>query len=203
MAIRDNLKSGGSSKKLYEALQYSELVTEDMTFAEMCEALANEFPAFPPGAVYYNGMNKGEFSYYAGGLGVHAVQHNEEVAASFGDSLTLINGGTASIPVNSGSYISKKYDVSNYNKLRFHHNSIIGASDDYTYIDVFLTKVKQETMAADASVRILPTKTTKASGNIELNVADLSGEYYVGIYLQSNRAGQNSQITFISDMYFE
>lgn len=44
MAIRDNLRSGGSSKKLYEALQYSGLVTEDMTFDEMCEVLAAEYP---------------------------------------------------------------------------------------------------------------------------------------------------------------
>ena len=199
--------SGGDTnaakKELYEALQYSNLVAEDMSFNEMCEALAEKYPVIPNGALYYNGINKGEFEYYAGGLGVQAVQHNEEVVASFGDSLTIINGGTASIPINIGSFISKKIDVSNYSKLRFNHNSLIGASDDYTFIDVFLTKVKQETMTADASVRILPTKTTKASGNVELNISGLSGEYYVGIYLQSNRSGQNSQITFISDMYLE
>lgn len=33
-----------NAKKLYEALQYSGLVTEDMTFDEMCEVLANHFP---------------------------------------------------------------------------------------------------------------------------------------------------------------
>ena len=192
-----------NAKKLYEALQYSCLVTDDMTFDEICNALATEYPVIPEGAIYYNGINKGEFAYHAGGLGVQATQHNEELVASFGDSLALINGGTASIPINIGSYISKKYDVSNYSKLCFHHDSLLGTSDDYSFIDVFLTKVKQETMEADASVRILQTKSTKASGSVELNVADLSGEYYVGIYLQSNRAGQSSQITFISDMYFE
>ena len=42
MAIRDNLK-GGSSKKLYDALKYSGLVTEDMTYDEMLAALAKRF----------------------------------------------------------------------------------------------------------------------------------------------------------------
>lgn len=35
---------GGSAESLYEALQYSGLVTEDMTYDEMLEALANYFP---------------------------------------------------------------------------------------------------------------------------------------------------------------
>lgn len=33
-----------NAKKLYEALQYSGLVTEDMTFDEMCEVLAEAYP---------------------------------------------------------------------------------------------------------------------------------------------------------------
>lgn len=33
-----------AKKELYEALQYSDLVTEDMTFEEMCEVLATEYP---------------------------------------------------------------------------------------------------------------------------------------------------------------
>ena len=47
MAIRDNLK-GGSSRKLYDALQFSGLVTEDMTYNEMCEILKANFPEAQP-----------------------------------------------------------------------------------------------------------------------------------------------------------
>ena len=34
----------GSKQELYEALQYSGLVTKDMTFKEMCQVLAAEYP---------------------------------------------------------------------------------------------------------------------------------------------------------------
>lgn len=44
MAIRDNLKTGGSSKKLYDALEYSGIVTENMSFDDMCAALSEYFP---------------------------------------------------------------------------------------------------------------------------------------------------------------
>lgn len=44
MAVFDNISGGGSKKKLYEALQYSGLVTEDMTYNEMLEVLSNTYP---------------------------------------------------------------------------------------------------------------------------------------------------------------
>ena len=199
MAIRDNLKAA-SSKKLYEALQYSGLVTENMTFDEMCAILAQEYPSFF--VLYKDGVNAANFANYAGNSQGHNYSNTDanysDLTITLGENINAVFSGTNGTRITS--IVSDAIDVSAFNKLKFNH-TITAKSNSNTirHISVFLTKVLEEKMNAAAEVVLLSTTGTSASGAKELNISALEGKYYIGI----NLITQSDVNISIGDMILE
>lgn len=195
MAIRDNLK-GGSSKKLYEALQYSGLVTEDMTFAEMCAVLAAEYPEFFK--LYNEGINGGEFVSYALTTNANNYYKPAMPTTTFSDAITI------STKASSGGVISKPIDLSAYNTIKFTHYSEIVTQPTYdsynAYVKFFICKEKTTNIVPIVLEGLLINSKFN-EGNIEIDITSLKGEYYIGfdVYAYGSFATQ----TIISNMILE
>ncbi len=189
MAIRDNLKTGGSSKKLYEALQFSGLVTEEMTFAEMCEELAAYFPEIL--TLYKNGVNGGGFESFACTTLSHTPQ---KPSVTFAEGMTIKVSGTAGSSAwvyPCGSIISKEIDLTSFDTLKFNFSGAKSDMTDYSgntaIASVFITENKTSKISAVASKMFY----NRANGNnldgvVELDIKSLNGKHYIGIELLSN-----------------
>ena len=198
MAIRDNLK-GGSSKKLYDALQYSGLVTEDMTYNEMCEILKEYFPeAFK---LYMSSANEGAFDIFQ--------KYNSNGTLTFGNEMTLSQ--TTGLGSKTKIY-SKEVDLTNYKKLHFEHVSSAARGNTYSWIVLTIDKAKKETAPTatlpkdlDTSnsvviYKLLDQEQNSNSGEVNIDVSGLSGKHYVSVEISSNVADALIQ-TKISNMY--
>ena len=184
MAIRDNLK-GGSSKKLYDALQYSGLVTEDMTYNEMCEILKEYFPEAY--ALYMSSANEGGFSAYAGS---HYAFYDYTCFAptvTFGNEMTVQGTTKYNNAYGNGAVISEPVDLTNYDKLIFNYECSIPSMGNDNFIGVFITPVKQPllTYVAVYNEDLLHSKqSASTNGTKEIDISSLKGEYYIGFSMQ-------------------
>lgn len=185
MAIHSNLK-GGSSKKLYEALQYSGLVTEDMTFAEMCEALAEEYPSIF--YLYKNGVDNGNFYGYRGACGVALADSGYQLP-------TVTKGTSLQARVSNGSYYvfgsvvtEDKYNLTARKVIKGEYNITFSKVIADNGLLVFACKnISGTHFTAEASKWIDGVNaTTSSSGVFELDVSALSGEYYIGFTFGGN-----------------
>ena len=172
--------------KLYQALQYSGFVTDDMTFDEMCEVLAEEYPsAF---VLYKNGVNNANFTSYKGSAGGGQYANTDEGYANL--SITYgndINAVYSNMNGNShvSSIMSKLIDLTNYKELKFTFNST-GANNDTAIrdISVFIADNLTTDMTATAKYTILSANAqTSNSGEGVIDISNLSGNYYIGINL--------------------
>ena len=200
MAIHSNLK-GGSSKKLYEALQYSGLVTEDMTFAEMCAVLAAEYPEMY--ALYMSSANEGGFEIFQ-----KSEQSNATLNLGTEMVLSQTNAGTSRVKI-----YSDLLDMSRYKTLRFDLTASAGSGNPYTWIALFIDKEKVETNAYEpkdltsgnsiVTEILLPNNTTNRSCEITIDLSSINGKYYIGVFLSSNNlAGETTQAS-ISNMHMK
>ena len=175
---------------LYQALQYSGLVTVDMTYAEMCEALATAYPQYF--ALYKDGVNKANFVSYAGSAGGGAYANTDagyaNLAITFGENINAVysnmNGST-----HVSSIMSKLVDLTSYKKLKFNF-SATGSNEDTAIrdISVFITDTLKTDMVATAKYNILSANTqTSNSGEGVIDISNLSGNYYIGINLIARR----------------
>lgn len=185
MAIRDNLKSGGSSKKLYDALQYSGLVTEDMTYNEMCEVLKAYFPELY--ALYMSSANEGGFAAYAGSQYAYYDHTCFDPTVIFEEEMTVLASTKYNGAYGNGAVISEKVDLTGYSKIVFDYECNIHATANDNFIGVFITPEKQAILHDIAVYKedLLIGKTAAtASGTKEIDVSSLSGEYYIGFSMQ-------------------
>lgn len=201
MSIIDNLK-GVSSKKLYEALQYSGLVTENMSFDEICEVLANEYPEIYK--LYMSRANEGEFVDFAGGISEYAKNSSFIPTINYGAALEIINNKTNWNQSNSiavGSAMSKSINLTKYKKLRFYHISSVDAASTYNKATVFISESKTTSMQPQMS-EILIQNQKYNSGLVELDISSLSGDFFIGIEVQVKNVSSNL-VTRISEMWLE
>ena len=152
MSVRDNLTKG-NAKELYEALQYSGLVTEDMTYDEMCEALTKAYP--PLKVLYDNGDGctdvSGGWGSSAGGLYTSGVSDNTNVACP--SNHIQLTGGYYSYSI---AGIIKAVDITGLNKIKAttqngtfeldvsnysgkYYISVMKYNGDYTYFVICLS----------------------------------------------------------------
>lgn len=192
-------KSGeGSAEDLYDALKYSGLVTEDMTYAEMLEALRKEYPEK---LILYSGTaNEANFK----GVACTTWPWTPKAAAvSVGSVLTVsaTPGGSAV----AYSAASNLVDFTNWKKLKFTHTSSIPKSTDYDKIKIVITKsLPSVNMTAVLSHQLVAVNgSLSVTGQtVEIDVSSLSGEYYIVIELQTN-TNTGTFKTAISNMYLE
>lgn len=144
--------------------------------------------------LYTEGQNLGEFSAYAGT--VHGYSHSGNLFAptvTFGESMTITQtqfgseSSGATHGVGAGCVISKSFDLTNFSKLTLHHSTSCNDTDGgITYVKVAIVSSKASKMTASASVTLLSAVSqTSASGDVELDISSLKGEYYIAIDIEN------------------
>lgn len=180
--IANSVNEGGSNMYYDPATDSKYLKNEDGEWVFIGSAGLKELP------LYVNG-NQGNFVGYAGGIdypggGAPTLTIGETLYASMSNNVTLA----------TGSVISDKYDLTRFSKLKFHHESKT-ASNTTNKISVFVTDVKQTQMIPVTSKILASGSNQNVSGDVELDVTNLSGEYYIGFYLQANVSSVNTTIS--------
>lgn len=115
MASKSNLRGGGRAKftdQLYDALQYSGLITQGMTHEEMCVALAAEYPEFDD-YIYRSGQPL--WSNWRNNIryGTGTAEGTASVSTS---NITLTTGNTQNS--DRGALAIKAIDLTEYNSVQ-------------------------------------------------------------------------------------
>lgn len=163
MSIRDNLKFGGSTKKLYESLQYSGLVTEDMTFNEICAALGD---------------------YFVATLDLMELTVDEWVkTATSGESVTFAMPFSISCGSGKGGNVNVQTEKT-YDLTRFKTLTVSGSIYSITTNVATIQLVNASTGNVDKSWSS-PTGhvTTTTFTNTVIDVSALSGKYYIKVIM--------------------
>lgn len=129
--------------------------------------------------LYVNG-NQGNFVGYMGG--VSPDTGDSIPSLTIGESLVITATGYA------GSAISDKYDLTRFSKLKFHHTSTTG-SHSYNSASVFITDTKQSKIIPVTSKELVSGANKTVNGDVELDITNLNGEYYIGFYSRNNGGG--------------
>ena len=176
-----------NAKKLYQALQYSGLVTEDMTFAEMCDALAAAYPA-----TYSLLMSGWGLSYSAAGLTASGTCSTSAV------KMTITNQTTTASTY--AYYTSPEFDITAFKEL-----NIIGTSHRAAYNPN--TGYNPLLYLVDASGNLTKlfehsSTTGNSNENISINhdVSALTGKYKLRIDILSYCGGAPSETNVSSNV---
>lgn len=183
--------------ELYEALQYSGLVTEDMTYEEMLAALSAKYPAKLN--LYSGTANEAGFKGVACTTWPWTPQ---KATVSVGAVLTI--SGSSGGGACAFSAASNLVDFTSWKKLIFTHTSSIPRSTDYDRIKLVIAKsLPSVNMAAALSYQLVAVNNVLSvtGSQVELDVSSLSGTYYIVIELQTNGTGTFK--TEISNMYLK
>ena len=150
--------------------------------------------------LYVNGENGGEFSAYKGGI---SQGLRIEPKLTFDDGMNIVLTATTQQQFHAGSVISKKIDLSRFKTLKFTHScSTNGGAHANRTVAVFITTEKAESMSATTS-RFLLQNATTSNGNVEIDLSNLNGEYYIGIELTHYMYNTTSTSTKITNMIME
>lgn len=178
MAIRDNLK-GGSSKKLYEALQYSGLVTEDMTFAEMCEVLAAKYPELL--YIYKHGNNCDEVTGGWENTSWNSWGHSGMAPTiTFGESTMKISGSSG---ITGTVKTKRKIDVTNFATLSVTVSGIVNGG----FVAPILCR-------ANGDFAYQSNLYPCTNGTKTVDISSYTGEWYVGLFCSSDNT-YNAEVT--------
>jgi hypothetical protein len=184
-----------NAKKLYEALQYSGLVTEDMTFDEMLAVLAEYFPEIYK--LYMSSANEGGFTAYAGVLANISWLTIQNPSVSFGDTMTV------GITNAYGSVVSDLVDLTRWKKLKFHHKTTSTAAADGCTATVFITKSKTSHMGSTTvKSKLYYLNVTSLEEDIEIDISGLSGKHYICFEVVAANSSWSTS-TAISNVYLE
>ena len=182
--IAKSVNEGGSNMYYDPATDSKYLKNEDGEWVFVGTAGLKELP------LYVNG-NQGNFVGYAGGTDyadykavIPTVTFEESLSISLSDNGTIV----------TGSAISDKYDLTKFSKLKFYHESNTG-SNPSNKISIFITDTKQTVMSPVTS-KILAEGSNKSEiGDIELDITNLSGEYYIVFCLLVNASSASTTIS--------
>ena len=172
-------------------MQHNGIELQSMTYNgnEVLEWLHNGISVFQTEKYLYSGIsNEGNFKAFAGGFvsGYYAKLPTLTV----GNELTVANTSNLYAKM---SAVSDAVDISAYKYLRFSH---ISSSPNYANaqqgVYVGLVRELSETMTADKQVTLLNNRKGTTRGDIEIDISDLKGKYYVDIMLTSASASAPS-----------
>lgn len=158
-----------NAKKLYESLQYSGLVTEDMSFNEMCEVLATYFPA----------------GYYLYNYG------DEHVIITGGYSLLSATSGTLTKESNKMTvyrsvagenciaYTEKTVDLSGWNYMDVIYKGLRGANgyNNASAGSVHVNDARQQTSHNLTTLLDF----TESNVKLTIDISALNDDYYIGV----------------------
>ena len=189
--------SEDGTAELYEALKYSGFVTADMSFEEMCAALADKFPGK---LILFNGV-------IASGQSLHTAYYHIG-----GDKHTLgaqasITGGVIRSSVRNASGISdnvfcaswafaKTIDLTQYKKLVAVCSTNTGGNTRRMSIGTQLPT----TGANPFNVPVAKMLDISNVGTFEIDISGLNGKYYIW-FLHVSTNSSTAQIVDFSEIY--
>ncbi len=166
----DTVVPFSNAKKLYEALQYSGLVTEDMTFDEMCAVLAEVYPAWA------SMLNSQWVVFQTGDASATYTATSNEEKAYFKINSSQNSGGFVV------GYVSPFFDLTDKSvlSLKGHiHRTQVGTSYDAS---IYLTKQATYDHANDMYLfRLNDSTSTDKVCDGEFDVSGLTGNYRLGM----------------------
>lgn len=146
--------------------------------------------------LYPNDQN--QFVPYLGALKDITYQAGSTLPViTYGDTMSItytLSGGCWTACV-----ITDLIDVTGYKKLVLKHNSTSTGSSTYESATLFISETKEASMTPLACQNIISASTNKA-GVVELELAGISGEMYIGIAFQVN---SKSITVNVEEMYLE
>lgn len=145
--------------------------------------------------LYMSSANEGGFSAYAGALTSISWLTLKNPTATFSDDMSI------SINNAYGSVISNLVDLTDYEVLKFHHKTTSTAAADGCTLTVFVTQAKSSVMTA-AAKNLFYLNLTSKEEDIEIDISNLSGEYYIGFEIFASNSSWTTT-TEISNMYLE
>ena len=148
--------------------------------------------------LFSDGSNLAGFYRYNGGIGETNSKY-PALSIDAGTNLVMV-ANMAGCNYAGVCAMSKSYDITSHKKLVVSYNiTSASASPSLEKVTVFLTKTVQANMSADASAIIL-NGVASSMGTLELDVSNLSGNYYIGLYIKSNAS---TVTTTISEFYLD
>lgn len=179
-------KGGNSTKELYEALQYSGLVTEDMTYNEMVEVLAEAF------GEKFSLIREGwTFSTNATEYDCTIIADDEQVSVTV-NSFSPVN-------TNITMYLrSPEFYIEHFKYLDLMGSTFRTTGNTQAYYDPKISLVSAETGAKvtlhQHSISSYSTNTLRPIDKT-VSVESLTGRYYVEYYLGLYTGERNTRIT--------
>lgn len=183
-------KSDGADA-LYEALKFSELVTEGMSFDEMCNVLATHYPETLK--LYMSKANEGGFTAYN-------VTGFENSKVGFREYLNVEVSAYATR--SAACAVSAVIDMTKYNKFNFEYTCSATRGDTNNACKVFFTRAKTSSMTEVKGSTVM-TNGISANGKKTIDVSELQGEYYVVVMSQVYATvGETNNVGIkVSNMY--
>lgn len=174
-------------KKLYEALKYSGLVTEDMSFEEICAMFAEKYP---------------QRKYYFSKTQEYDVTWDTEPGSFYQRTYVSGTGGN-NLVINSTSAI----DVTDYSKLIL-KNVTVNWNNKYngnTYVNIRGGTTQGSTgLFSTEIIRATYGSSSATVDNVEIDVSNISGYLYLSFYLYvyTGSSGNYAESTCsIDDIY--
>lgn len=158
------------------------------------QAITTNYP------LYMSTENEGGFEAYAGKIAGDKGNTVKAPTVNFGTTMDVSfatpNYGDSFV----GCVVSEIVDLSRYDKLFLTHTTTTNIGNGSEgYVKVFVTNAKGNTM--NAATTMLLT----GSGDVEIDLSNVSGEYYIAVEVYLYCTGmQNDKVeTKISNMYLE
>lgn len=174
-------------KKLYESLKYSGLVTEDMSFDEICAMFAEKYPQ----RIYYYSKTQ-----------EYDVTWDTE-PGSFTQRTYVEGTGGNNLVIKSTSAI----DVTDYSKLILKNVTVNWNNkyNGYTYVNIMGGTTQGSTGLFSTEIIRAPYGTPSATvDTVEIDVSNIYGELYLSFYLYvyTGSSGNYAEsICSIDDIY--
>lgn len=149
---------------------------------------------------YHDGVNHGDF--------IVATELNKGTENSATTTVTAGTGLVMKVVRNTLTgqialhwRTDERHDLTDRRVLKFHFNLIHVGDQRYAGADVYITSALSDAPSLTQSIVTYGTASTN-DGDIELDISNLSGEYYICFKITSNIQNSTTTLT-ISDMYME
>jgi hypothetical protein len=142
-------------------------------------------------------MNYTDFSLYAGRTGNTLNPNIQYTTLNIGSSLVLtVNGSSYGTDIIT---CTKALNLTTYSKIKFTYSGV-QLSANYNFMKFIIFKTKASDISATVSKELLAVNTTTKNGTLEVDVSNLSGDYFVAFEIAS---GNGTSTLTISDMTME
>lgn len=188
MSIRDNLGGGITKAKLWDALQYSGLVTEDMSAEEMLAVLAARYPNE---LILLDNLTVNS---------AYTLKNSDKGGDTSSNTYTFKSGTGLNLKIggNNGWHVyvlEPNFDVDGFSKLTF----TVSKHTKYNDSQTSTTKIGISDVITGGSFKKYYQVPMATTGTYTIDISDVTGKCYFKVYAQVT--GWSKEIT-LSDIRF-